>query len=122
MDPPELIRLVYVSTASRPLTRSELDDIARVSRLRNRRAGLTGFLIHQGGRFHGVLEGPQRSLFARMEVIMTDARHQQLAVVRENTVTERRFDNWSVGFLPESGGLDTDDMAVAFLRTLSSRL
>ncbi len=108
--------------ASRPLSQGELDDIARVSRLRNQRSGLTGFLIHQGGRFHGVLEGPQRSLFARMEVIMADPRHQKLAVVRENAVDERRFQNWSIGFLPESGDPESDDTAVEFLRSLASRL
>ena len=59
-------------------------------------------LIIQGGRFHGVLEGPQRVLFNRMEAIVTDSRHRNLVVVREDAVTQRRFQNWSFGSLPDS--------------------
>lgn len=118
----DLIRLVYVSVAAESLDDAALDAIAEVSRIKNERAGLTGFLIHQGGRFHGVLEGPQRPLFARMEVIMRDPRHRKLVVVREDEITERRFRNWSVGFLPASSELATDDAAVQFLRGLTSRI
>jgi hypothetical protein len=118
----ELIRLVYVSVAAENLDDDDLDAIAEVSRIKNERAGLTGFLIHQGGRFHGVLEGPQRALFARMEVIMRDPRHHKLVVVREDGIAARRFKNWSVGFLPASSELATDDAAAQFLRGLTSRI
>lgn len=118
----DLIRLVYVSIAAENLDDDDLDAIAEVSRIRNERAGLTGFLIHQGGRFHGVLEGPQRPLFARMEVIMRDPRHRKLVVVREDEIAARRFQNWSVGFLPPSSEIATDDAAVQFLRGLTSRI
>jgi hypothetical protein len=111
-----------VSVASEGVGNEDLEAIATVSRIRNRRAGLTGFLIHQGGRFHGVLEGPQRALFARMEAIVTDCRHNKLMVVREDEIDSRRFQNWSVGFLPDSSEFATDDASVEFLRSLTSRM
>lgn len=117
-----LIRLIYVSVAADYLEGDDLEAIAEVSRIRNARAGLTGFLIYQGGRFHGVLEGPQRALFSRMEVIMRDPRHHKLVVMREDPIEQRRFNNWSVGFLPASTGAATDDAAVKFLRGLTTRI
>src|SRR5690606_14984823 len=117
-----LIRLIYVSVAADHLDGDDLEAIAEASRIRNARAGLTGLLIHQGGRFHGVLEGAQRALFARMEVIMRDPRHHKLVVMREDQIELRRFNNWSVGFLPASRDLATDDAAVQFLRGLTSRI
>jgi hypothetical protein len=119
---PELIRLAFVSVASDGVGQDDLAAIATVSRIRNRRAGLTGFLIHQGGRFHGVLEGPQRALFARMEAIVTDSRHHKLMVVREDEIASRRFQNWSVGFLPDSSEFTADDASVEFLRSLTRRM
>lgn len=93
-----------------------------MSRIRNRRAGLTGFLVHQGGRFHGVLEGPQRALFSRMERIVTDPRHHKLVVVREDTIDSRRFQNWSFGFLPDSQPLAAGEASAEFLNSLTSRM
>jgi hypothetical protein len=111
-----------VSVAADDLTQDDLDAISAISRIRNRRAGLTGFLIHQGGRFHGVLEGGQRALFSRMEAIATDPRHHGLVVIREDSVASRRFQNWSVGFLPDSHDLAGGDAAAEFLRDLTGRM
>ena len=46
----------------------------------------------------------------------------QLVVMREDQIELRRFNNWSVGFLPASRDLATDDAAVQFLRGLTSRI
>jgi hypothetical protein len=47
-----------------------------------------------------VLEGPQRRVFARMEEVITDRRHNSLRILREHAVEARRFENWSFGSLP----------------------
>lgn len=111
-----------MSVATGGLGPKDLEAIAATSRIRNRRAGLTGFLIHQGGRFHGVLEGPQRALFSRMEAIAIDPRHHGLVVIREDSIVNRRFQNWSVGFLPDSHDLVSGDPAAEFLRSLTGRM
>jgi hypothetical protein len=99
----DLIQLVYVSTAAPGLTADDLDAIAAASAARNAAAGITGLLIHQGDVFSGTLEGPERRVLARMEVIIRDPRHSRVRVLREAPISCRRFENWSFGSLPEAG-------------------
>ena len=98
-----LIQLVYASVAAPSLTAENLDDIAARSAARNAAAGITGLLLHQGDRFYGVMEGPQARVFQRMEVIITDRRHAEVRILREEAIPERRFENWSFGALPTLG-------------------
>ncbi len=118
-----MLQLVYVSSAAPALTPADLEAIAAVSRARNESAGLTGLLLHQGGSFYGVLEGPQQRVFQRMERIITDRRHADLRILREEAVANRRFENWSFGSLPRSlprsgGPVRPED----FIWSLSRRL
>ncbi len=94
------MQLVYVSSASPSLSREDLDAIAAESGARNRAAGLTGLLLHQGSRFCGVLEGTERRVFGCMEMIITDRRHFGLRILREELIEGRRFENWSFAMLP----------------------
>jgi len=115
--------LIYVSEAAGDLTTTDLDTIARQSRDNNHAYRLTGFLLYQRPRFYAVLEGPRDVLFARMELIATDARHVRLRVLREDPVPTRRFLNWSFGHLPETAqDMGNSDPPAEFLRTLSRRL
>jgi hypothetical protein len=111
---------VYVSRAAPGLTQDDLDAIARASAARNRTAGLTGLLIHQGDIFSGTLEGPERRLLARMEVIIRDPRHSRVRVLREAPVQARRFQNWSFGSIPEAG--DGTDRGEGFILSLARGL
>ena len=102
-----LVRLIFVSTATRPLEARDLDAMAASSRRNNAAQGLTGLLLFGGFRFYAILEGPQRRVFARMERIITDPRHRRLTVLREDAIEVPRFANWSFGFIPE--GEQTSD-------------
>ena len=114
------MQIVYVSTAAPGLTQDDLDAIARSSAARNRAAGVTGLLVHQGDTFSGALEGPERRVLARMEVIIRDPRHSRLRVLREAPVQGRRFANWSFGSLPEAN--DGSDRGEAFIVNLARGL
>ena len=72
--------------AAPSLTAENLDDIAARSAARNAAAGITGLLLHQGDRFYGVMEGPQARVFQRMEVIITDRRHAEVRILREEAI------------------------------------
>lgn len=98
----DLIQLVYVSAAAPGLRQCDLDSIASCSLARNKAAGITGLLLHQGEAFYGTLEGPERRVLQRMEVIIRDPRHSRVRVLREAGANGRRFDNWSFGTLPEA--------------------
>jgi hypothetical protein len=115
------VQLVYVSTAAAHLTTEELDAITAQSERNNAAGGLTGLLLHQGGHFYGVLEGPRRRVFARMERIITDSRHSRLRILREQSVSFRRFENWSFAVLP-SPTQDAVAAPVEFIWNLSRRL
>lgn len=103
--------------------RGDLDAIAERSSQINAAVGLTGLLVHQGRSFCGVLEGPRRQVFARMEAIATDPRHERLRILREEAIRRRRFDNWSFASLPAPAVPSEDwEGADAFIRTLAQRL
>ena len=79
----DLVQLVYVSSAAPALGADDLDAIAARSATNNAALGITGFLMHNGAYFYGVLEGRRRHVFTRMEEIITDRRHSTLRIIRE---------------------------------------
>jgi Sensors of blue-light using FAD len=117
----DLVQLVYVSAAAEHLSADELDAIARQSQENNAVWGLTGLLLHQAAHFYGVLEGPRRRVFARMEKIITDRRHSRLRILREQSIPARRFDNWSFSRLP-APSRTTAAAPAEFIWHLSRRL
>jgi hypothetical protein len=119
----DLVQLVYSSSAVPSLSARDLDALAASSAANNAELGLTGLLLHRGSCFCGVLEGPRREVFARMEAIATDSRHEGLKILREESIRRRRFDNWSFASLPGPQPTSEDrEGADAFIRTLAHRL
>jgi Sensors of blue-light using FAD len=117
-----LVQIAYISTASRPLSRCDLDDIALRSARNNEARGIAGLLLFGAGRFQGILEGPTNAVFERMEAIIADERHHSLRVLRESHIKAARFQNWSFGILP-AGVAKTDDQDdTTFILSLARRL
>jgi hypothetical protein len=115
------VRLVYVSTAAPGLSGRDLEQIAAVGGKRNAAAGLTGLLLHSGACFYGILEGPSRRVFSRMEAIIADRRHSGVRVLREETIASRRFENWSFSSLPAIGR-GPSETSEEFIWNLARRL
>lgn len=104
-----------MSASVRDLEQCELDAIACAAARNNAAGGLTGLLLYGGSRFYGVLEGPRRRVFNRMERIVVDPRHRNLVVLREEAIETPRFANWSFGSIPDpeptpSGGGALDSL------------
>lgn len=93
-----MIYLVYVSSATGQLTTADLDDILAASRRNNARIGITGMLLHKGGNFMQVLEGPEESVLALQNKIEGDPRHRGLLVLRKAPLKERQFKEWAMGY------------------------
>jgi hypothetical protein len=114
-----LLQLTFVSRAPLPLGEIDLAAIRASSQRHNARLGLTGLMIYREGRFFATLEGPERALLRRMEVIITDPRHVDLRILNERRITARRFENWSLAVLPSSAGgvlrSRADDALIAML-------
>lgn len=92
--------LIYVSSAIDALSESDLDDILRRSRARNREHDISGLLLFHDGSFLQVLEGPEEAVKACYERIRQDPRHSGTLCLFDRPVAERRFADWSMAFVP----------------------
>ncbi len=93
-----MLSIVYSSTAVEPFSPEQLAELLVRSRAANERLGLTGLLVHRGGRFLQLLEGPDRAVIDRMAAIEHDPRHGAVRVLLEDGIDERRFPEWTMGY------------------------
>jgi hypothetical protein len=91
-------QLVYVSSASSPLTRPELDDILRTSHRKNAALGVSGALLYAGGNWMQVLEGEESAVESLFESINADPRHHGVLVLIRGHQQPRQFREWSMAF------------------------
>lgn len=116
-------QLCYASTATHPFNRSELLELLTQARAFNADQGINGLLLFQDGHFLQVLEGEMdkvRKLFKR---ICEDPRHNQIALLFEELVSEAQYPDWSMGFqaldgtelmeFPQEDGREKDLRSVA---------
>lgn len=93
-----LVSLVYVSTASCPMSDDDLMALLKQSREKNNRLGVTGMLLYRDGFFIQALEGDQMVVDALYATIAADTRHMRVLKVMESVINHRVFPNWSMGF------------------------
>jgi hypothetical protein len=99
-EPGACYSIVYISTAIIDFKETDLVQLLKQARGFNERAGITGVLVHSGGRFVQVLEGcPMilRRLFAR---IQADPRHGYLEKLADGLVSRREYKEWYMAFAP----------------------
>ncbi len=93
-----MYHLVYVSYASRPLQEKDLLDILTVSRIYNKKMGITGMLVYLQERFIQVLEGKEGVVNELYDKIRKDPRNKKVSLLLEGTSSKRIFKGWSMGF------------------------
>lgn len=98
----ELSRLMYVSSGSNKLSDAELGKILEQSRSHNEKHRITGVLCVGGGLFVQVLEGSECDLIRLYCKIIDDTRHYDCALIGIAPISERMFDQWSMGFIQKS--------------------
>ena len=109
-------RLLYISTARAIITQDVIDDILRVSRRNNAAVGVTGLLIVGGKRFLQVLEGTDLAVAQTFDRIQRDPRHFAMVSLARQTITERSFGSWSMGY--QAGGNATSGDSAAAMAAL----
>jgi len=57
-----MIRLLYISHATREISEAQIQDILQSSRRNNPALGITGVLVHGGAQFMQILEGPEHAV------------------------------------------------------------
>jgi hypothetical protein len=96
-----MIRLLYVSAShgTAEALKVDLSDILESSKKNNQTLGLTGILVHGGGMFMQVLEGPDHQVFKKYTEILEDQRHADCRIVLITTTEERAFPDWAMAVL-----------------------
>jgi hypothetical protein len=92
-----LVRLLYASRASTPLSPEVIDSILVASRRNNPARGITGLLCHSGDIFMQVLEGGRQAVNELYTHISRDTRHGEIVLLHYEEITERRFAGWTMG-------------------------
>lgn len=93
-----LYHYLYASRAGTPFPGLVDFDILREAWERNRREGITGYLLRTAESYVQWLEGPAAPLAALMQAIGADRRHSAVAVLAEGPIAARRFGNWVMGY------------------------
>ena len=94
-----MIRMLYCSRAAPRISDDQIHDILMVSRRNNKALGLTGVLVHGGGMFMQVLEGPEDAVLRTYVKILDDPRHAASQVIHITPTNEQIFQGWSMGVI-----------------------
>lgn len=91
-----LIRVFYVSTAVGPQTSTVTASILRAAQAYNRKHGITGVLCQGQGVYLQALEGERSEVNRLYAHIFADQRHANIELVHCESITQRRYSNWSM--------------------------
>jgi hypothetical protein len=101
IDQSSLYSLVYTSTASRPLAKSDLEYILMNARKRNLEEQVTGLLLFTEGKFMQYLEGPQAGVLKIFDIIKKSSLHEEITEVSRQPLGSREYGDWSMAFLAD---------------------
>lgn len=107
--------LVYMSSATEPFDEDALEAVLEHARARNTEDGLSGMLVHRGGRFMQLLEGPYDAVMATYSRILEDPRHDEVRLLVEESIHTRRFPEWSMAYDREADGVAVPEGFSTFL-------
>ena len=93
-----IFQLIYTCAFTNPLSCTDLESIAQLSRKRNLDRNITGILLCKDGSALQVLEGEKYAVLALYETIKSDPPVTNLLTLIQRTAQEREFPNWSMGF------------------------
>ncbi|MEO8309743.1 MAG: BLUF domain-containing protein [Caldimonas sp.] len=91
-----LIRLIYVSKAVDPQNPALTDSILRKAYTWNSQNDITGVLCEGQGVFLQALEGERGKVTRLYARISADPRHQDLELIHCESITQRRYGEWSM--------------------------
>ena len=90
--------ILYVSTAVHVPAPHEIEQLLQRARERNVRAGVTGLLLNDGGRFMQYIEGPPEALLPIYKIILADPLHHRIRELMSESIGEREFDGWAMAY------------------------
>ena len=93
-----MFHIVYVSTATRPFTDADAEQVLGQARAFNDEHGVTGLLLHVGDTFLQVLEGESDAVEAAYRGAAESSRHSDVLRTPAIPVAGRVFPEWAMGF------------------------
>jgi len=106
-----MFRLIYVSSATLPLSSSALDALLEVCRRNNQNDDITGMLLYRDGDFLQILEGKENTVKETYRRITADSRHRGIILLDESPISQREFSEWSMGFRR----INSSDIPIGFM-------
>src|SRR6478672_8325986 len=93
-----MLSITYISTALKKLSNDELVTLLATWRSCNLRFDITGLLLYKAGSFIQTIEGPEASILRLYDNIKHDPLHTNVVTVLQESIQERHFIHWSMGF------------------------
>ena len=93
-----MIRIVYLSVATKMMSQEELLGLLEQSRKNNLKLEITGMLLYGDGSFLQILEGGRENVKNLYAKILIDERHKECILIDKSPIDERAFSAWSMGF------------------------
>lgn len=88
----------YLSTATRPMSSTDLVSLLEISRANNLTWGITGILLYKSGNFLQLLEGEEAQVRALAARIARDPRHIAITPLISGFTKERQYPDWTMAF------------------------
>jgi len=114
-----MIRILYISQAAPGLSAEQVQEILKSAQRNNAASGLTGVLVHGGGLFMQVLEGPEQTVLRQYVKILDDRRHGDCRILYISPANDRIFEKWSMGML-EADPFEFQEIAALRTRRLEA--
>jgi hypothetical protein len=93
-----LLSILYISSATREFSESDLTALLEQSRAKNARLDITGILLYNDGNIMQLLEGPESAVRNLIKTIYADNRHTGIIQLLDKEISKREFPQWSLEF------------------------
>ena len=93
-----LIHVIYASLATAEFREREIPDLLKQARAANEERDITGMVLYIGGAFFQLLEGETAMVDSVYAKINRDARHTKVTQIIRESILERDFTGWTMGF------------------------
>ena len=103
----EIINLVYISKAVRPMNSDDFLSLLIPARENNHRLQINGMLLYQRQAFLQVLEGRQSVIENLFKSIVKDERHTDVTLLLKRPIAVREYADWDLKFI----NLDTINLS-----------
>lgn len=114
-----LIRLLYASKTQENFGPNEISSILDSAAKHNKRVNVTGCLYFNNKYFLQCLEGSRSVVNKLYQEIVRDDRHTDIIILDYHEIKEREFEQWSMGYVPQTALTDGLNMKYSSCNTFN---